>query len=479
MARRCSVLPVKSHRHTRTPAVVEKDTIAAIATPRGAGGIGIVRISGPSAESICRLLFKPKKNRTPMESHRLYYGECIAPASGAVIDEVLVTLMRAPHSYTGEDTLEIHCHGGPLILEAILGEAVRAGARSADSGEFTRRAFLNERLDLVRAEAVMDLIAAQTERGRELALSQFRGGISKVIEEYRSSLADILAEIEMSIDFNEEDGTADHGEGLVSGIDEVRSGIIDMLSTFREGSIQREGISVVIAGRPNVGKSSLLNRLVGQRRAIVTSTPGTTRDFIEEVVTIEGMPVKFIDTAGVREGGEEIEREGISFVWEKVAAADIVIVLTDGSAPLTEEDHDIIARCAGKTVILALNKSDLPAVVTPDELSRSVPGSDPLAISAKFGDGIPALKKKIYRVAAGAESAPAARCVITNLRHKIALEKTADALERACEGLRDGLSPELPAVDIREALENLAEIVGATTTEEILDRIFSRFCVGK
>ncbi len=365
------------------------------------------------------------------------------------------------------------------MLRNVLEEVVNSGARLAGPGDFTRRAFLNNRIDLSQAEAVMDLITARTERGRDMALSHLKGNLSLKIREIRNTLVDALAHLEIAIDFTEEDVHPESEEGLALKIRAISFDISDMIATYREGKLHREGFSVVITGKPNVGKSSLLNRLLGQKRAIVTRTPGTTRDFIEETVSIRGIPVVFTDTAGIRECSEEIEREGIDFVWQKVSSADLVIILLDGSRPLTSEDYEIVERNRERPVMAVCNKSDLPHAFTDKESRALLHDGDPLWISAKFGEGIAELKEKIYDFATAGEHSAASEWVVTNLRHKQALEKAAELLAKAQEGMEEGLSPEFPAFDLRQALEALGEIVGETTNEEILDRIFSEFCIGK
>lgn len=455
------------------------DTIAAIATPPGVGGIGIVRVSGRNAEKICRALFRSPTVADPLKSHHLYHGDIISPETGDPVDEVLIALMRGPHSYTGEDVLEIHCHGGPLILQAVLNEVFTAGGRPAEPGEFTKRAYLNGRMDLAQAEAVMDLIAARTDRGRALALSGVKGGLSETVHAIRSDLIDILASLESAIDFNEEDISPGSEPTAPGNIENIITRIDAILATYREGKLFRDGLTVVITGRPNVGKSSLLNRLLGERRAIVTPTPGTTRDFIEETITIRGIPVTLTDTAGVRKTAEAVEEEGIAFVWEKALAADIVIILIDGSEPLTEEDVEVIDRNREKRVILAVNKSDLPRRVTDTRLVELVPGVEPLWISAKYGDGIPDLQERIHALAAEGGGETTADIILTSLRHKTALEKSAASLAAAHAILSRGNFPELAAFDLQEALAHLGDIAGETTAEDVLDRIFSTFCVGK
>jgi tRNA modification GTPase len=457
------------------------DTIAAVATPPGIGGIGIVRISGPKSEEIARLLFKSSRPAADFESHHLRHGQIISPASGEVLDEVLITLMKKPRSYTGEDVLEIHGHGNPLILQAILTEALRAGARLAESGEFTKRAFLNSRIDLCQAEAVADIINARTDRGLEIALSQRRGNLSRKIEDLRHSLIDILAVLEREIDFTEEEVSGEPPDDNQKGIQSVLEDLQNLVLTYDEGKLVRKGVSAVITGRPNVGKSSLLNRLLGENRAIVTAIPGTTRDFIEEVVSIRGIPVRLTDTAGIRNPTDIIEKEGVDLVWQRLSAADMVLIVLDGSAPLTSEDHEVIEKNRDRPVIAVINKSDLEQVLNLEEVRTLFPGDNPLRISAKTGDGIPALKDAIYGLVTRQPQEPdqTSTLVITQIRHKTALEKTSAHLLQARESLAGGLSAEFAAFDIREALNSLGEITGVTHTDEVLERIFSTFCVGK
>ncbi len=458
---------------------MQEETIAAIATPEGKGGIGIIRVSGPQAEKICRALFRPKKGNASLETHHLYHGEIVSPETETVLDEVLAVLMKAPRSYTGEDTLEIHCHGGPFILRSVLGAVIQTGARPAEPGEFTKRAFLNNRLDLSQAEAVMELIEAKTPRGLELALSHLGGDLSAKTQSLRTSLIEILAHLETSIDFGEDDAEPLNTEELTKKIGHVIDDIQDILSTYSEGKIHREGVTAVITGKPNVGKSSLLNRLLGEKRVIVTTEPGTTRDFIEETVFLQGLPVTFVDTAGIRDTKEEIESEGIALVWEKAEAADVVIILLDGSEDLTKEDREIIDRNRGRNIALVVNKSDLPQKITTESLRETIPEAEPLWISAKYDEGIPEMKEKIHSLVLNESGGNSPDIIVTDLRHKRALEEALENCIAAGEGISGGFSPELPSLEIKEALDHLGEILGETTTEEILDSIFSRFCIGK
>lgn len=461
--------------------MIGRDTIAAIATPPGVGGIGLIRVSGAAAAQIARRLFQPARPLAEFHSHRLYHGEIIVPETGRVLDDVLVAFLKGPRTYTGEDTLEINCHGGPLILRAVLGEVLRAGARPAERGEFTLRAFLNGRIDLAQAEAVLDLIAARTDEGLTAALHRLKGGLSQRIEAIRGAIVDLLAGIEAVVDFSEEEGLP---AGSGPGENEFQGIIDDLLSlaaTCRQGRILREGIGMVIAGRPNVGKSSLLNRLLGQKRAIVTPIPGTTRDFIEETADIGGIPVRITDTAGIRAPENAIEKEGIDLVWERLADADALLVLLDGSMALTQEDRQLLARLPAKPVLTAINKSDLPQLLDEAELQGLLPSASPspVRISAKYGQGIDGLTEAISALVLETPGQEMSEVMIADLRQKAALDRTAECLGRARDGLREGLPCEFVALDVREALDALGEISGRTASEEVLHRIFERFCVGK
>jgi len=388
--------------------------------------------------------------------------------------------MMKPHSYTGEDILEINCHGSAFILQSVLSEVIKAGARLAKRGEFTERAFLNDRIDLSQAEAVAETIMAQTDRALDLAVSRLKGDLAGRIETLRNAIIDILAILETSIDFSDDDVAL----GSLPTAAEDITVIVDELSrlalTYGEGKIYRDGVNAVIAGRPNVGKSSLLNRLLGEKRAIVTAMPGTTRDFIEETISIKGVPVKLTDTAGLREPQNIAEKEGVDLVWEKLSQADVVIVVIDGSERLTREDIDVIEWCKTKKFFLVINKADLPHVLDGNELAGLYPDiMPPIWISAKHGDGIPALKDAIHSLVLNGSECGHTLTVVSNIRQKMAIEKTRDLLSKAGDGIRQGLSPEFSALDIRQALESLGEVAGETVTEEILERIFSTFCIGK
>ena len=436
-------------------------------------------MSGPKAEEVGRLLFRPGKRPCPFATHHFYHGDILSRESGAVLDEALVVLMRAPRSYTGEDTLEIHCHGSPAVLRAVLEEVLKTGARLAEPGEFTHRAFLNGRMDLSQAEAVADLVGARAAKAREVALAQLKGGLAKKVKEIRAALEEQLAMLEAAVDFPEENIETEPPSETAGKIDAVVGEIARLLAGYEEGRLYREGVRVVIAGRPNVGKSSLLNRLLGEERAIVTPIPGTTRDFIEEEIQVGGVAVRLADTAGIREAEDAIEEEGISRVWERVARADVVVFLLDGSDGLSAGDLRILEGLKEKKVIVAVNKSDLPQRLGRADVEGALSGPRPLRISAKFGSGIEELKKMILETVLGGEEMECREELLCNARHKDAFERTAEFLAQAGESLASGLSPEFVAQDIRDALRSLGEITGETTSEDILDRIFASFCVGK
>jgi tRNA modification GTPase len=457
-----------------------RDTIAAIATPSGIGGVGLIRVSGPTAEVIAQRLFRPLPPGNFL-SHHLYHGKIIAPTTGTVLDEVLVAVLKGPHSYTGEDTLEISCHGGPLILRTVLEAVFLSGARPAERGEFTQRAFLNNRLDLAQAEAVLDIITAKTRPGLAAAIDCLSGKLSEQVGAIRSEMIDLLAGVEAAIDFSEDDGAGETPGETLPRIRKLIDKIAALAATHRQGRIYREGIGVVIAGRPNVGKSSLLNRILGEKRAIVTPIPGTTRDFIEEAVDIGGIPVRLTDTAGLRLPENAIEKEGIDLVWERLKTADAVLVLLDGSADLTPDDRELLVKMISKPMLPVLNKSDLPQRLDEKSLRRLLPEGTPPAIriSAKYGDGLDRLTTALRDLVLATPAEESPEAMIAHLHQKNALEMAAAGLVRAREGLLAALPPELIALELREALNALGEITGKTTSEEVLDRIFANFCIGK
>ncbi len=458
----------------------QEETIAAISTPFGESGIGVVRVSGSSAESIARRLFKPKKGQSRFISHQFHYGEIVDNQSGKAVDEVLIVLMKSPRTYTREDIVEIHCHGGYFILQKVLELVLREGARMAQPGEFTRRAFLNGRIDLTQAEAVIDLIKARTEASLEIANQQLRGWLYKGLAELKARLIEHLALIEAHIDFTEEEL-----EPIVFG--DLRRDLKSMIrqldgwiSSYEEGKIFREGISCAIAGKTNVGKSSLLNVLLKEERAIVTPIPGTTRDVIEEVLNIHGIPVRLMDTAGLRKPADSIEREGVRRAKERVADSDFVLLMLDGSRELDADDVEILGETEGKKRVVILNKNDLPQRISSEEVRKRFKDEPVISISALNNEGIDNLKKTIYNSLLHRDvRATPEHLVVANIRHKTVLTHLRDGLSNALKGLDEGTSLEFIAFEIRSALGTLGELVGETTTEEVLNRIFEQFCIGK
>jgi len=456
------------------------DTIAALATPWGYGSIGVIRLSGPRSLEIARRVFRASHSREHFESHKLYHGDIVSPETGAVIDEVLLCCMEKPHSYTGEDTVEINCHGGPLIIRSILHVVTFLGARLSEPGEFTKRAFLNNRLDLSRAEAILDVIQAKTERGLSAAVNRLKGSLARETASIRDALLDILAMLEASIDFSDEDVPEEQLSRTAARLEACLGQVSHLLSTFRNGRIDQEGLRVLIVGKPNVGKSSLLNALLGEERAIVTPIPGTTRDFIEESIRIGGIPVALIDTAGIRESADMIEEQGIARVWQKLQDADVVLLVFDGSRNLDADDRLVLEKTKDKEEVIAvINKEDLPLQWAIPDLLKDRPRLKPITISAKFKTGLSNLKDEMSRLAGTQQSSPDNTVCITNIRHVHALSRTAEFLTRGRDNLLAGMPPEIVSIDLRDALNQLDEIGGRTLPEAILDRIFSTFCIGK
>lgn len=459
---------------------ITEDTIAAISTPFGESGIGIVRLSGPLALPICLKIFKPKKKPFSFISHHFHYGEVVDPDKGSSLDEVLVVFMKAPSTYTREDVVEIHCHGGYLVLQRVLELVLSQGARLAEAGEFTKRAFLNGRIDLTRAEAVIDLIRAKTSAGLEIASQQLKGLLYEEIIGIKRRLIDHLALVEAHIDFPEEEIEEISLARMKEDLTSIGERIGQWVLSYEEGRLFKEGIACAIAGKTNVGKSSLLNVLLNQDRAIVTPVPGTTRDVIEEVLNIKGIPVRLMDTAGLRRTDDLVEREGVRRTKEKVADADLVLLVIDGSKELDKDDFEIFREIEGKKMVVAVNKNDLPSKVSTEELRVRFPQKEIISISALKNVGIDELKDKIYRsITLGKIRTSPEGLVVTNLRHKNALSVAKERVSQAISLIWDRSPLELIAFEIRSALDALGELVGETTSEDVLNRIFEQFCIGK
>jgi len=470
-----------------------EDTICAIATPAGEGGIGIVRLSGPQALVVASRVVRLRSGHplSSVSSHRLHLADLVIPASdkrkdirlghdrapaSGLLDEALVVYMKAPRSFTAEDVVEIQSHGGALVLGMVCTVCVESGARMAEPGEFTKRAFLNGRLDLSQAEAVLDTIRATSSAGLNIAQRQLRGELAREVEQARTSLLNVLAHVEAGIDFVDEDISFLQRDELVRIVREALGLVQKLEATAQEGRILREGARVVILGRPNVGKSSLLNRLLREERAIVTAIPGTTRDVIEESIDLNGVMIRLIDTAGLRDTDDIVELEGIKRTRAAQDEADLLLVVLDGTVPLTSDDRELLRAVRHRKYVVLLNKADLPHAVDAD---ATLAGYPTYAISAKTGLGVETVKSALRAqlVSGGFE---AAECVmVTNVRHRDALRRAGESLSQALESVQCGMPGELVSIDVRAAADALGEITGAITTDEILSRIFSEFCIGK
>lgn len=456
------------------------DTIAAIATAPGTGGIGIIRISGPDALSLLHQIFQPYKSHPRFSSHRLYYGT-VTNTLGQVLDEALAVYMRAPHTYTCEDVVELHCHGSYVVLQEILRSVFERGARPAGPGEFTQRAFLGGRIDLTRAEAVVELLQAQTERGAQLAANQLQGALFNRLQEIGQQLVQILALLEVAIDFPDDDVEIVQREQVTT---QLQTAIIapleQLLAMSDQGRIVREGIKVVLAGQPNVGKSSLLNALLQEERALVTPLPGTTRDTIEERFVIRGIPVHLIDTAGIRKHEDPVEALGIERARQKMQQADLILFLVDALTGLGRDEQALYQTIRDKAHIVVINKSDLVDPVEIANLVRQFAGTAVVSISAKHLQGIAELQESIYQcvIGDGAELCEQMTCA-PNTRHRAILSKTLVACRSLGAAIQDGAPVDLLAVEVQTALDYLGDITGLTTPDDVLDVVFSQFCIGK
>lgn len=446
------------------------DTISAIATPPGEGGIGIVRISGHRAFEVARRLFQPLPE--VIRSHRIYVGSIIDPQTGERVDRALLLAFRAPRSYTGEDVVEFSCHGGMVLLRRVLRLTLQYGARLAQPGEFTLRAFLNGRLDLAQAEAVADLIRARTESAQRLALRQHEGELSRAVYALRDQVVGLLAQVEAQLDFAEDVGDLDY-EALEATLQQIIERCRSLLATARYGRLTREGAMVVIAGRPNVGKSSLLNALLGEERAIVTDIPGTTRDVIRESIQIHGIPVQLWDTAGLRETEDLVERFGVERTRRSLQDADLILFVLAAPEGLTEEDRELLRHLPEERTLKVWNKCDLLAPEAIEQLDSGV------AVSARTGWNLSQLIAQLGERLLGVDALTPEGAIVTNERHQIALQGAMDSLHQALNSATLRLPAELISVDLRGALDALGLITGETATEDIVERIFAEFCIGK
>ena len=464
-----------------------EDTICAVATAAGEGGIGIVRVSGEKSIEIGSGLLRLHSGQSlqMLAARTLHQADVLdetvtagmpQAAHPLQLDEALVAVMRAPHSFTGEDVVEFHCHGSPIVLQRLCECLVSRGARLAEPGEFTKRAFLNGRLDLTQAEAVLDTIRAKTSSSLRLAQQQLRGALSDEIDVIKQALAALLAHVEAAIDFTEEDIAFIEPAELAHQLQQAGERVNQLIRSYEEGRILREGVAAAIIGRPNVGKSSLLNVLLGTDRAIVTAVPGTTRDVLEEVLNIRGVPVRLLDTAGIREAHDAVEQAGIARTRLAIDHADLLLIILDGSAPLCADDLELLALSREKNAVVVVNKTDLPLHVSEADLIgfKSV-----VWISVKTDAGMSNLRDAIRRSVLREDFEPHEGATITRVRHRVGLKKAEAALSKAVESVSSKLPGEFVALDVRGAIDALGEITGSVTTDDILDRIFSEFCIGK
>ncbi len=461
--------------------MVQEDTISAIATAPGEGGIGIVRMSGSDAVAVADKIFRGinGKRASDIKSFQAAYGYIIDTQTMATVDEVLILVMLAPRSYTRENVVEIHCHGGAVPLQRILSLTLKHGARLAEPGEFTKRAFLNGRLDLTQAEAVIDIIRAKTDSSLKMAVGQLSGLLSGTIRNLRDDILAMIAHLEAAIDFPEEDIEEMAIDEVSGKVRQTIASIDRLLATAQTGRILREGLKTVIIGKPNVGKSSLLNALLREKRAIVTDIPGTTRDIIEEYVNIRGIPLKIVDTAGIRETNDVVEKIGVERAREVMAEADLILVLLDASRQLSEEDREVLSALQERKAIVLVNKSDLPQQLEMDKVLKYAAGKKVLYISAAQGTGLEELEQFIVDLVYSGQVQQGEGAWVNNVRQARLLEQAKCHLEEVLAATGSGMPPDCLVIDLRGAWDKLGEITGDTVGEDIINEIFTRFCIGK
>lgn len=459
--------------------VTEFDTIAAISTPPGEGAISIVRMSGEEAVSIAQKVFSGK-DLTQAKSHTINYGHIVDPKTHEEIDEVMVSLMLAPKTFTREDVVEINCHGGIVATNRILQLLLVNGARLAEPGEFTKRAFLHGRIDLTQAESVMDLIRAKTDRSMKIALNQLDGNLSHLIDSLRKDILDVLAQVEVNIDYPEYDDVEEMTTKLLKEkAIEIKQRIEQLLKTASQGKIMREGLATALVGRPNVGKSSLLNHLLHEDKAIVTDVAGTTRDVIEEYVNVSGVPLKLIDTAGIRETDDKVEKIGVERSKKAIEQSDLVLLVLNAAESLTKEDLELIRLTNDKKRIIILNKTDLEEKLDRKELAEISENAPVYATSILKNEGVGALEEAISKLFFNGIENSQSTVMVTNARHIALLKKAQNSLDSVLEGISSGMPVDLVQIDMTEAWNLLGEITGESYEDELLDQLFSQFCLGK
>ena len=459
----------------------EFDTIAAISTPPGEGAISIVRLSGEQAVAIAdKVYHMGQKRLTQVSSHTIHYGHIVDPQNNKTLDEVMVTVLRAPKTFTREDIVEINCHGGMVVTNQILQLVLRCGARLAEPGEFTKRAFLNGRMDLSQAEAVMDLIRAKTDKAMDLALTQLDGNLSHLIRNLRQEILNTLAQVEVNIDYPEYDDVEElTTKLLLEKAQEVQGQIDGLLQTAQQGKILREGLSTAIIGRPNVGKSSLLNYLLDEEKAIVTEIAGTTRDVIEEYVNVRGVPLKLVDTAGIRETEDIVEKIGVERSKKALNEADLILLVLNQSEPLTEADCQLLSATKDSKRIILLNKTDLPQALDMTEVQQLTEDSEVFAISVREKAGLDQLENAIAALFFAGGTGEKDASYVSNSRHIALLEKSSQSLGEVVTGIAAGMPVDLVQIDMTRCWDYLGEIVGDSVQDELITQLFSQFCLGK
>ncbi|TPR23199.1 tRNA uridine-5-carboxymethylaminomethyl(34) synthesis GTPase MnmE [Apilactobacillus timberlakei] len=456
------------------------DTIAAISTPPGEGGISIIRISGEDALKVISKLYRGK-DLSKVASHTINYGHIMDPENKEDIDEVMISVMLAPKTYTCEDVIEINCHGGIVATNTILQLVLSYGARMAEPGEFTKRAFLNGRIDLSQSEAVMDIIDAKTNRSMKAAEGQLDGNLSRLIRTLRQQILDVLANVEVNIDYPEyDDAEVVTSNLLMKNAKDIKEKIIKLLKTSKQGQVLRDGLATSIVGRPNVGKSSILNHLLHQDKAIVTDVPGTTRDVLEEYVNVRGVPLKLVDTAGIRKTEDKVEKIGVDRSRKAIQSSDLVLLVLNSSEVLSDEDKKLIELTDDSKRIVILNKTDLPQKINIDEINQLIGKENVITTSAIEDDGTEPLEEMIAHLFfnEGIQSSQA-DVMVTNARHVSLLHKAKESLNNVISGLDDGMPVDLVQMDMRDCWESLGEITGDSYNGELLDQLFSQFCLGK
>ncbi|WP_461203556.1 tRNA uridine-5-carboxymethylaminomethyl(34) synthesis GTPase MnmE [Enterococcus sp. N342-3-1-2] len=458
----------------------EFDTIAAISTPPGEGAISIVRLSGDQAIAIADRIFTSSKSLAEVPSHTIHYGHIIDPVEERLMDEVMLSVMKQPRTFTREDVVEINCHGGIVVVNQLLQLVLRQGARLAEPGEFTKRAFLNGRVDLSQAEAVMDLIRAKTDKAMNLAINQLDGNLSHLIRQLRQDILQTLAQVEVNIDYPEYDDVEELTTRLLlEKAQMVKAQIESLLATAQQGKILREGLSTAIIGRPNVGKSSLLNHLLKEEKAIVTDIAGTTRDVIEEYVNVRGVPLKLIDTAGIRDTEDVVEKIGVERSRKALKEAELILLVLNQSERITPQDQQLLTLTEGTRRIILLNKTDLPAQITSEELRSYITDEPVFSVSVLNNEGLDQLEQAIADLFFGGKTTDKDASYLSNTRHIALLENAAYSLSEVIEGIEAGMPVDLVQIDMTRCWDYLGEVVGDSVQDELITQLFSQFCLGK